>query len=140
MSKNDKRGLTAIPPVPLGVPSDDMELDDVLPPEAFENLDMSISQDTQDEVMGTELYNHKTSYLTTETARKAARDAGDHSRAEPLAKQSAYHRMMAARISYYWPKAKQIAEEIAHVQTLRVKAERRSAIQAADRTEERYAK
>lgn len=76
-----------------------LEIVDLTVPEGFE-LEIAISQ----------LVEHLTEYHKANTARKAARHAEDHQRAELLSKQVLFHKTAVALIQSKYPTAKAEAD------------------------------
>ena len=89
---------------PENTAEDAVELPEIfVPPEALENVDLSLPVSFQDEIMAADVLDHISVYHKMEALRKAARHQGQHDKAEKYAAEAAFARNAAALIQHEYP-------------------------------------
>ena len=112
------------------VATEKAEIEDAIPIEALEGVDLTMPEDNTVELMASEMVKHLQEYHQLTTLQRAARQAEDHQRAEQLSKAILTAKMAVAVIQHKYPKAKAIADEIMRTNAAQV-ARSRSAIARA---------
>lgn len=82
-------------------------------PAILEGADLSLPGDYEVDLMAGELLGHLTNFKTSKAAWQAARNSGDHQKAEQMYRLMSYSRLAAAIIQHDHPAAKAITDELA---------------------------
>lgn len=92
--------------------------------EALENVDLEAPQEWLTEVAAADLVAALGEYHKVLSGLRAARQVGDHLRAEQLLKSEAYLRTLVAYLQYKYPAAKAIAKQQMALQAKQLAANR----------------
>ena len=104
------------------------EVEQFVPQEALDGVDLAVPDAWLVEVMAAELTDFLREYHKVVSALRAARQVGDHQKAEQLAKNEAYFRVNIALIQHRHPEAKVIAQKIMRTMADQVSKQRDAAL------------
>lgn len=91
-------------------------VEEVIPQEAFDSVDLTVPLEYEVEVVAANMVNYLSEYRAAIIGLRAAKQNGDHERQSALAKAEAFYRNAVAYIQYKYPDAKAISDQIMKAQ------------------------
>ncbi len=101
-------------------------------PKILESVDMTLPKEYEAELMASEMLAHLQNYKQAKAAYQAARNLGQHDRAEQLSKQVTFSRLAVALIQSQYPEAKAIADQLALANVKRAETTRKAMLKGED--------